>query len=147
MKKCKECLCQWCDCTEKYLHKLAPIANVIVRFYMANLVFMFGLDKIQNWDATVFLFENEFVAPILPSIIWAGLITAIELIAPILLVIGYNAKIAALFLFSLTLVSNFFYQQTVDNYYWMLIFAMLMSYGADKFSMDHYLHHKRNSAK
>lgn len=144
MKKCyKECFCKCCERTLSFLNKIAPVMNLVVRFYMANIIFMFGLDKIQNWDATMFLFTNEYQIPVLPNVVSAVIVTAIQLIAPIMLVVGYGARFAALILFVMTLLSNFFYQQFIENYYWMLIFAMLMSYGSDKLSLDHYLCQKR----
>lgn len=142
--KYKNCFCHCCDATMNFLNKISPVLNLVVRFYMANLVFTLGLEKIQNWSDTLFLFENEYQVPLLPNMISAFLVTAIELITPILLVVGYGARLAALVLFVMTLLSNFGYQQFVENYYWMLIFMMIMSYGSDKLSLDHYLWHKKS---
>src|SRR3954471_4532739 len=39
---------------------LAPLLDLAVRFWLARVFFMSGLTKIQSWDSTLSLFENEY---------------------------------------------------------------------------------------
>ena len=145
--KYKECLCNCCEKTTKFLDKIRPVVNFIVRLYLANIFLFLGLEKIQNWDATLFLFQNEYQIPLVHHSIATVLAIIIQIVCPIMLVLGYGARFAALVLFITTLLSSLFYQQYVEYYYLMLILALLMCYGPDKFSLGHYMSNKVKSKK
>jgi putative oxidoreductase len=140
-----ECNCACCKQTSCVFKKMAPAVNLIVRVYIANIFFVLGLEKLQNWDAALFLFQNEYQVPILPYWFAAVTTVAIQLICSAALVLGYHTKFAALVLFIMVALSTFFYQQFVENYYWMMLLALFASYGADRLSLDYFLAKKKNN--
>jgi putative oxidoreductase len=125
--------------------KISPAVNLVVRLYVANIIFFLGLEKIQNWDAALFLFENEYQIPILPYWFAAIITAAIQLICAAMLVLGYHTRLAALILFIMVALSTFFYQQFLENYYWMMLLALFASYGADKWSLDYFCAQKKKN--
>lgn len=140
----KGCVSNCCGMMSLGLAKIAPAINLLVRFYIANIIFMIGLEKLQNWDAALFLFQNEYQVPILPYWFAAVTTVAIQLLCSVMLVIGYHTRLAALILFIMIALSTFFYQQFVENYYWMMILALFASYGPDRWSLDCFLGKKQS---
>lgn len=140
-----ECNCTCCGKMSGVLKKISPAVNLVVRVYVANIIFFLGLEKIQNWDAALFLFENEYQIPILPYWFAAVTTAAIQLICSAMLVLGYHTRLAALVLFIMVALSTFFYQQFLENYYWMMLLALFASYGADKWSLDCFCAQKKKN--
>ncbi len=91
------------------LDKLAPLGNLILRGWVAYAFWVSGLLKLQNWDSTLYLFENEYAVPLLPAEFAAMLGTAVELAGPLLLASGLIGRGAAalLFLFNLVAVISY----------------------------------------
>ncbi|OAH96899.1 hypothetical protein A1353_23795, partial [Methylomonas methanica] len=91
------------------LDKLAPLGNLILRCWVAYAFWVSGLLKLQNWDSTLYLFENEYAVPVLPAEFAAMLGTAVELAGPLLLVTGLLERGAAalLFLFNIVAVMSY----------------------------------------
>ncbi|MEO6423123.1 MAG: hypothetical protein ABIR84_10705 [Candidatus Nitrotoga sp.] len=44
---------------------LAPLLDLGLRLYLANIFFKSGLTKIQNWDSTLYLFSDIYSVPLL----------------------------------------------------------------------------------
>ena len=65
------------------------------------MFFKSGLQKIDNWDSTLFLFNDVYAVPVLPPALAAWLATAAELALPVLLVVGLASRFGALGLFIL----------------------------------------------
>jgi putative oxidoreductase len=81
------------------LNFLAPVVDLLVCLYVANVFWKSGLTKIASWPTTLALFENEYAVPWLPPEVAAVLATGIELGMPVLLVLGLAGRFAALVLF------------------------------------------------
>lgn len=137
--KYRECLGNVCNKACNFLDLIRPAVNLAVRFYISYLVLMLAFIKIQDWNAVLFMFENEYQVPFMPASVAAVITVALQIVCPIMIILGYRARIGALILFLMAFISNYFYQPFVENEYWMLILAMLMSYGSDKWSLDCYL--------
>lgn len=82
-----------------------PLALLAARIYVGWAFFASGLTKLNDWDSTLFLFEEEYNVPVLPFELAAYLGTAGELILPILLVLGLMTRFAALGLFFVNIVA------------------------------------------
>lgn len=122
---------------------LQGIALLAARLWIAKVFFYSGLTKIKTWDSTLMLFEYEYNVPVLSPAMAAYLATGAELILPVLLVLGFMTPVAAMGLFIMTLVIEFFvYPGTTEHYYWLLILGVLLTLGSGKFSVDHLLHNK-----
>jgi putative oxidoreductase len=98
-----------------------------------------GLLKLNSWQSTVFLFQNEYKLPIIPHEIAAYMATAAELALPILLFAGLFTRFAALGLLIMTLVIQIFvYPNAFDTHgTWAVAFLFLMKFGAGHISLDY----------
>ena len=122
-----------------WFEKASSIINLIARFYLARIFFLSGLTKLDNWNATLFLFKHEYSVPLLSSELAALITTFVELILVPLFLLGFMTRYIALCLLAMTMVINFSYIENVEHYYWMIIFSMIMVYGGGYLSLDHWL--------
>ena len=95
--------------------------------------------KLANWDTTIELFTEEYKVPLLPPEIAANLALAIELITPVLLVLGLLTRAAALVLLGMTTVIEIFVfpQAWPTHIQWAAMLLVLLCRGAGKLSLDH----------
>lgn len=124
---------------------LWPLLQVGIRFWMAKIFFLSGLTKIDSWENTLFLFEYEYMVPVLPIPFAAASATAIELLAPVFLLFGLFGRLAALPMLIMSFVIQFHLgaanpaYNNVEHYYWMLLLGCLILTGPGKFSLDAFL--------
>jgi putative oxidoreductase len=78
------------------LDALQPLAALLARAYVAEAFFRSGLTKLRDWDTTLMLFQDEYHVPLLPPEVAAVMGTAGELVLPVLLVLGFGGRLAAL---------------------------------------------------
>ncbi len=122
-----------------YASKISFAPNLLARLYLADIFFNSGLAKIDDWKGTLFLFKYEYKVPLLSPSVAAYSSALIELICPILLVLGLGTRFVSFILFCMSYVIIISFIESSENYYWMLIFSMLIVYGGDKLSLDHLL--------
>jgi putative oxidoreductase len=123
----------------------APLVFLAIRLWMAQIFFRAGLLKIQNMSGAIFLFSDVHPVPLLPPWLAAYLATAVELVCPVLLVLGLAARLAALPMLAMVLVIQFvvgsadpaFY--LTEHYYWMFLLAVIITKGPERLSIDHLL--------
>lgn len=125
----------------KGLNFLAPVVDLLVRLYVANVFWKSGLTKIASWPTTLALFENEYAVPWLPPEVAAVLATGIELGMPVLLVLGLAGRFAALVLFLFNIMAVVSYPGLSDiarqhHYYWGMLLAILMVHGCGRLAVD-----------
>jgi putative oxidoreductase len=123
---------------------LAPLVDLAIRLYVANVFFSSGLVKIQSWQSTLTLFEYEYAVPLLPPELAAYLGTAAELSLPVLLVLGLGGRFTALALFLFNIVAVISYPDLSDigrqdHIYWGMLLGVLTVHGLGKLSLDHVL--------
>ena len=126
------------------IEKGQPAAQLLARWYVAGVFFRSGLTKIQDWDSTLLLFQEEYRVPLLPPELAAWLGTGGELILPVLLVLGLGGRFAAAGLFvvnltavlSLTEIPEAALQQHV---FWGSLLAVLVLWGPGRLSLDRLL--------
>lgn len=128
---------------------LAPALDLGLRLFLANVFFKSGLTKIQNWDSTLYLFNDVYQVPLLNPEWAAYLATGAELGLPVLLVAGLFGRVAAAGLFILNLVAVISYYAELSeaginqHLYWgMLLCVLLVS--CSKWSLDHWLEARLN---
>jgi putative oxidoreductase len=109
------------------------------RLAVATVFWRSGLTKIASWDATVALFDMEYMLPILPPAVGAYLATTVELGCSALLVLGLATRFAAAALLGMTLVIQLFVypENWPDHLLWGSILAYLVTRGAGAMSLDH----------
>ncbi len=120
---------------------LAPLVDLGIRLYVANVFFSSGLVKIQSWQSTLTLFEYEYAVPLLPPELAAYLGTAAELTLPVLLVLGLGGRFTALALFLFNIVAAISYPDLSDvgrqdHIYWGMLLGVLVVHGLGKLSLD-----------
>jgi len=122
----------------------APFLDLGIRLWVAQVFFMSGLTKIQSWDSTLSLFENEYQVPFLPPEIAAYAGTFTELFFPVLLVLGIGTRFAAGVLFVFNIIAVLSYPDLgevglKDHHYWGLLLLITLIHGPGKISVDHFI--------
>lgn len=127
---------------QKFISLVSPLFDAVLllaRIWMAKVFFMSGLTKIDDWQGTLQLFEYEYAVPVLPVAFAAFSAAAFELIMPPLLVLGLLTRYAAIPLLIMTAVIEFTYGSFPEHAYWALLFGVLITHGAGKYSLDYKL--------
>jgi putative oxidoreductase len=119
-----------------------------LRFAVATVFWNSGMTKLANWDATLQLFEDEYKLPLLPPDIAAHLGAGIELTTPVLLVLGFLTRPAALVLLGMTtIIEVFVYPQAWPTHIqWAAMLLVLFCRGGGSYSIDHWLGRRLGSA-
>ena len=123
---------------------LAPVLDLAIRVWVGMVFFQSGLTKIQSWDTTLSLFENEYSVPLLPPELAAYLGTDNELILPLFLVLGLGGRLSATALFVFNIIAVVSYPGLgeiglKDHQYWGLLLLIPLLHGPGKLSIDHFL--------
>lgn len=122
--------------------KLAFLPVLGMRLWIANIFWKSGMVKINDWSATVSLFADEYKVPLLPPDIAATLGTAVELTAPVLLVLGLGARIGAFAMLCMTAVIEFTYMHFDEHAIWSLVLLLILLQGPGKASVDYFIRKK-----
>ena len=131
--------------SSRLLVHAAPVLDLGLRLFLANVFFKSGLTKIQTWDSTLYLFREEYKVTLLPPDFAAWLATGAELGLPVLLVLGLFGRFAAMGLFILNAVAAYSYYEQLSeaglnqHLYWGMLLAMLLLHGLGKWSADEWL--------
>ena len=124
---------------------LAPLLDLGIRLFLANVFFKSGMTKIQNWDSTLYLFSDVYQVPLLSPEFAAYLATSAELALPVLLVLGLFGRFAAAGLFILNLVAVISYYSELSeaglnqHLYWGILLAVLLLISRGAWSIDAWL--------
>jgi putative oxidoreductase len=121
---------------------LQPLADLGVRLMAAKFFFDSGLSKIQSFDTTILLFENEYHVPLLSPVVAAYLGTFTELVFPVLLAFGLGGRFAALVLFVFNIVAVISYPDlspagVAQHQVFGLLLLVALLHGPGKLSLDH----------
>lgn len=124
---------------------LAPVLDLVLRLFLANVFFKSGLTKIQTWDSTLYLFSEVYQVPFINSDVAAYVATFAELGLPVLLVLGFFGRFAAAGLFVLNLVAVISYYSGLSeaglshHMYWGMLLAVLLLMSRGSWSVDVWL--------
>lgn len=126
------------------LQRVTPLADLAIRLFVAKIFWQSGMSKIETWDTTLSLFENEYEVPFLPPEIAAYMGTGVELFFPVLLVLGLGTRFAALVLFVFNIIAVISYPDLSevglkDHIHWGLLLLVPLFHGAGRLSADHWL--------
>lgn len=124
-----------------YWRYLTPVFDLAIRGYLCWVFFRSGLAKVQSWDSTLSLFENEFSVPLISPETAAWLGTTAELTLPLLLLFGLGSRAAAgaLFIFNIVAVISYPDLSAAGvnmHYLWGWLMLVIVFHGAGKLSLD-----------
>ncbi len=120
---------------------MTNIIDLLGRIFISILFFLNGILKINNYDGTIEWMDSYGLPGIMiiPAII-------IEIIGPILIVIGYKTKIAASFLFLFCILTAFIFHNDFNDQIQLTAFLknialaggflFLIANGAKGYSLD-----------
>ncbi len=117
------------------------LALLAARLYLCEVFFRSGLTKVADWDATLFLFTEEYHVPLLPPELAAWMGTGGELGFSALLALGLMTRPAAVGLFFVNAMAVISYPDLApaalkDHHLWGVLAAGLAVFGAGLVSVD-----------
>lgn len=126
---------------EQFLAKTHDLVALVARLYVAQVFFMAGLTKIQDWETTLLLFEYEYAVPFISFELAAYLGTIGELVLPVLIVTGLLTRFSAIGLFIVNVVAVISLEEIAPaalylHYIWGLILLQVTVYGGGKLTVD-----------
>ena len=121
-------------CAPRPDRQAAVAVRAGIRLYLARVFIASALTKIQDWNITLALFENEYHVPVLSPAAAALLGTAAEFGLPLLLLAGFGTRLAALALFAFNVVAVISYPDLSDaglkdHILWGALMLVLAVYG------------------
>jgi putative oxidoreductase len=121
--------------------KLQPLLALAMRIYVARVFFDSGLIKLQSWNSTLALFENEFHVPLLSPAAAAIVGTGAEIVLPVLLALGIGTRLAAVALFAFNIVAVISYPDLSDaglkdHMLWGALLLVIFVYGPGRIAVD-----------
>ena len=128
--------------TIRMLEQLAPVADVALRSWVAYVFLKSGVNKFQSMDTTVMLFQYEYAVPLLTPDVAAYLATGIELIFPVLLIVGLAGRFSAGVLFVFNIIAVISYPTLNEagqqqHLMWGIMLLVPLLHGPGKLSIDH----------
>ena len=109
-----------------------------LRLAVATVFWNSAQSHLANWDTTLYLFETDYALPFLPPGPAAYLAVTIEVVTPILLVLGLLTRAATLVLLGMTTVIEVFvYPEAWPTHIqWAAMLYVLLARGPGKLSLD-----------
>jgi putative oxidoreductase len=121
---------------------LAPLIDLGIRLWVANVFWKSGMTKFASWEGTVTLFTYEYQVPLLSPEIAAALATFVELVFSALLAVGLGTRFTAFVLFVFNFIAVISYPGlsevgVKDHTYWGILLLITLLHGPGKLSIDH----------
>jgi len=113
-----------------------PLLDLYIRLWLAQGFFVSGLLKVSSWDNALALARYEYPVAWMDPVTAAYLGAATELVAPVLLALGFMTRVAAVPLAVLALVIQFNYQILDTHLLWAALLAGYSVRGAGPLSLD-----------
>ena len=110
-----------------------------LRLAVATVFWNSAMTKLANWDTAIALFADEYKLPLLSPQFAAYSAVTVELVTPILLVLGLGTRVAALVLLGMTSVIELFvYPEAWPTHIqWAAMLLVLLCRGPGMLSIDH----------
>ncbi|MBI5924846.1 MAG: DoxX family protein [Aquabacterium sp.] len=117
------------------------LALLAARLYLFDVFFKSGRTKVRDWDATLFLFSEEYHVPVLSPELAAWMGTGGELGFSVLLALGLLTRPAAIGLFFVNAMAVISYPDLApaalkDHHLWGVLALALACFGAGRLSLD-----------
>ena len=129
------------------LEATANLLDLVIRLHVADVFFKSALTKIEDWDKTLFLFEEHYRVPLLSPALGAALGTFGELVFPPLLALGLVARFsaAALSIVNPTAVLAYWHvigqnqSALASHVFWGTLLLVTLLHGPGKLALDHWI--------
>lgn len=122
------------------LFSLIPywLVALTARVALAQVFWSSAQTKLLSWQTTLYLFANSYKVPLLPPTFAAYMATTIELVTPVLLVLGLATRVSALVLLGETAVIEIFIYPKAwpVHIQWAAMLLVLMAQGGGVLSLD-----------
>jgi putative oxidoreductase len=130
-----------------WLETAASLLDLAIRLYVADVFFKSGLTKIEDWDKTLFLFEEIYRVPLLSPALAAALGTFGELVFPPLLALGLAARFSAASLSIVNVIAVLSYWHVIgenqaalmSHVFWGALLLVTLLHGPGKLSLDRWI--------
>lgn len=139
------------------LDALQPLFALATRLWVSWQFLKSGLLKAQDWDSTLFLFQEEYRVPLLSPQLAALAGTAGELVFPVLLGVGLLGRLAALGLSAVNVLAVISYAHVLlgsgfeaalgQHVLWGFMLLVLAVYGPGPLSADGLMAARHNPAR
>lgn len=117
----------------------SPAFDMLLRLWLANIFWLSGMVKLNDWGQALWLSANEYPVSWLNPVAAAWVGGAIEIVCPVLLTLGLATRAAAAACLALSLVIQYAYQENDQHVAWAILFAWYVVNGAGPLSVDHWL--------
>ena len=131
----------------RWLETAAHGLDLAIRLYVADVFIKSGLTKIEDWDKTVYLFQEEYHVPLLPTELAAALGAFGELFFPPLLALGIATRFSAFSLSIVNIVAVVSYWHVLgqneaalmSHFYWGTLLLVTLLHGPGKLAIDTFI--------
>jgi putative oxidoreductase len=127
-------------CRARDLLNAVPYSALVLvaRIATFSVFFRSGLVKLDDWNATLSLFQNEYNVPVLPPEIAAKLAASMELGLSTLVLVGLFTRLSALGLLGMVLVIQTFVYPMAwpDHIQWLAFMIFIVCRGPGVLSLD-----------
>lgn len=113
-----------------------PIVDLGMRIWLGQIFFVSGLIKATHWQTALNLAAGEYPVSWMNPVAAAYTGAAIELIAPVFLILGLLSRYAAIPMMILSLVIQFNYLPFDNQLFWTVLFGWYAIHGAGSISID-----------
>jgi putative oxidoreductase len=137
------------ELAERAARRLVAPLLLVTRVYVAWQFLKSGWLKVADWEATLFLFEQEYQVPLVSPMLAAVGGTFGELVFPALLILGLLTRYAAAGLFAVNIVAVVSYAHVLlgegfeaalgQHYLWGLMLLVVLVFGPGRLSIDAWL--------
>jgi putative oxidoreductase len=134
---------------DSLLHKFGgDIFSFGLRSFVAWQFLKSALSKLDDWQSTISLFQEEYQVPLLSPELAAYAGTGAELVFASLLLFGLFSRLSALGLLLVNIMAVVSYPilwnlecpaALNDHFYWGVLLMSIMIFGVGKLSLDHIL--------
>jgi len=131
---------------DRWLAALHTPFALATRLWVSWQFFKSGLLKVQDWDATLYLFREEYRVPFLSPALAAVAGTAGELVFPVLVALGFCTRLGALGLFLVNLMAVVSYAHVLlasgfeaalaQHYLWGFMLLVIVIHGPGRIALD-----------
>lgn len=129
------------ECTDRWL---APLFDLVIRFYVGWQFLKSGWLKVSDWESTLLLFESEYKVPLLSPHLAAIMGSGGELLLPIFLCLGLAGRFAAAGMLVVNAMAVISYPDLselgyADHVLWGCLLLVTVFHGPGRLSLDHWL--------